>query len=77
MVFIENAYDDTFHFMGELADWLYAQGLTKTKAAPQEFCIRPRIAVPQPLLDNLFTGEGLLWPKRNVKFNRMILSIKR
>lgn len=37
MVFVENAYDDIFRFI----------------------------------------GEGLLWPKFNVKFHRMILFIKR
>lgn len=77
MVFVENAYDDIFRFMGELAAWLHSQGLTRSRAVPATYRIRPRITIPQTLLDNLFIGEELLWPKRNVKFHRMILFIKR
>ena len=77
ILFIENAYTEVFRFMGELAAGLHAEGLTTQQGAPVRTDTRATFGIPQVLLDNLFTGEDWLIPKRNIKFHRMLLTIQR
>lgn len=77
IVFVENAYGDIFRFMDELAGWLHAEGITTKRGTPKMTAIRSQVKIPDTLLENLFTGESGLIPKRSVKFHHMVLRIKR